>query len=450
MPQISHIKYSDIIEAWRFDAEYFRPIFLEMISNLEKKWYFILGENAQIKWWKRLPLGEDFSLEWVPYIRAEDIKNNFVEYENSPKISENLHFLLKNYQTKKNDVLITIVWNVGDVGIIKFDLNKCNLTENSCKINNLNWINADSFFILMLSKYWQNQIHREKVWTIQSKLALERIRRFKIPILSTTIQQKIKEQVQIAYSKKEHSKQLYQEAEDLLLTELGLKDHDFPHTLTFTTTKKEVDEAGRYDADYFQPKYEEIIEKIEKYKGGSAYLLNEEIKDKNFFPKEWIEYNYIALADISSQWYIMDHKKELGENLPTRARRLVKKWDVIISSIEWSLSSCAIIEDEYHNAIVSNGFFVLNSSKFTPETLLILMKSGFIQLLLKKNCSWTILTAISKDGLQRIKLPLLDPKVQQLISDKVQESFKLRNESKQLLEQAKQMVEDEIEKDTKN
>jgi len=51
------------------------------------------------------------------------------------------------------------------------------------------------------------------------------------------------------------------------------------------------------------------------------------------------------------------------------------------------LSSCAIIEDEYNNAVVSNGFFVLKSDKLTPETLLILIKSEFMQLLLKKNSS---------------------------------------------------------------
>lgn len=111
------------------------------------------------------------------------------------------------------------------------------------------------------------------------------------------------------------------------------------------------------------------------------------------------------------------------------------------------MSSCAIIEDEYNNAVVSNGFFVLKSDKLTPETLLILIKSEFMQLLLKKNSSWTILTAVSKYGLQKLKLPLIDPQIQQLISSKVQESFKLRNESKQLLEQAKKMVEDEIEKE---
>ena len=45
------------------------------------------------------------------------------------------------------------------------------------------------------------------------------------------------------------------------------------------------------------------------------------------------------------------------------------------------------------------------------------------------------------------KIPLINPQLQKEISDRIKESFKLRNESKQLLEQAKKMVEDEIEKE---
>ena len=80
-------------------------------------------------------------------------------------------------------------------------------------------------------------------------------------------QEEIKSLFDTSFFYKQQSKQLYQEAENLLLTELGFKDHTFSHALTFTTTKKEVDQAGRYDADYFQPKYDEIIGKIENYKG---------------------------------------------------------------------------------------------------------------------------------------------------------------------------------------
>jgi hypothetical protein len=58
-----------------------------------------------------------------------------------------------------------------------------------------------------------------------------------------------------------------------------------------------------------------------------------------------------------------------------------------------------------------------------------------------------LIAHLKPSDFQKLKLPLIDPQIQQLISAKVQESFKLRNESKQLLEQAKKIVEDEIEKE---
>jgi hypothetical protein len=35
-----------------------------------------------------------------------------------------------------------------------------------------------------------------------------------------------------------------------------------------------VDQAGRYDAEYFQPKYDEMIEKIEQYQGDWDFVEN--------------------------------------------------------------------------------------------------------------------------------------------------------------------------------
>ena len=108
----------------------------------------------------------------------------------------------------------------------------------------------------------------------QANFSPAKFNKIKIPKIKKDIQQKIKVQVQTAYFKKQQSKHLYQEAENLLLTELGLKDHSFSHAITFSTTKKEVDQAGRYDAEYFQPKYDEMIEKIEQYQGGWDFVEN--------------------------------------------------------------------------------------------------------------------------------------------------------------------------------
>jgi len=448
MAQKSIVKYSDILKAKRFDAEYFKPEYLEYDLNIEKKGYWVLNEISDVLGGKRLPLNENFVDEGVPYIRAEDIKNSFIDYENVPKISLELHKKLINYQTKKDDILLTIVGNsIGDVGIVKFEIDKCNLTENAAKITNIELINPETLFCFLLSKYGQNQIHREKVGTAQPKLALERIRRFKIPLFSQSFQLEIKNIVKTAYKKQILAKKFYKEAERILLKELDLVDYKPKHRLAFTTTKKEVENTKRFDAEYFQPKYEEILEKIENYYGGYDTLGNViKIKDENFIPKKGEKYKYIALANVSNFGYIQSYEENFGENLPTRARRKINTGDVIVSSIEGSLNSCALIEKEFDNSICSTGFYVLNSEKINSETLLILVKSLPLQMQLKRGCKGTILTAIPKDELKKIKIPLINPIVQQQISQKINQSHLLRKESKELLEEAKRKVEEEIDK----
>ncbi len=138
---------------------------------------------------------------------------------------------------------------------------------------------------------------------------------------------------------------------------------------------------------------------------------------------------------------------EEGLYLPTRARRKVTTGDVIVSSIEGSLSSIALIESEYNQALCSTGFHVIKSEELNSETLLVLLKSIVGQLQLKKGCSGTILTAISKDEFSKIVLPKIEEEKQTQIQEKITESFTLRKQSKHLLECAKRAVEIAIEQD---
>jgi restriction endonuclease S subunit len=69
-----------------------------------------------------------------------------------------------------------------------------------------------------------------------------------------------------------------------------------------------------------------------------------------------------------------------------------------------------------------------------------------MQNVLKQNCSGTILTAINKTEFQNIPVPLIGKDIQQQIAELIEKSFYLRRESERLLEEAKEMVEKEIEK----
>lgn len=101
---------------------------------------------------------------------------------------------------------------------------------------------------------------------------------------------------------------------------------------------------------------------------------------------------------------ISDLNLQNGNTLPSRTRRKMNERQAIISSIEGSLQSCALITDKFAGAICSTGFHAINSSQINSETLLVLFKSAAIQALMNQHCSGTILTAISKNDFQSIPL----------------------------------------------
>lgn len=204
--------------------------------------------------------------------------------------------------------------------------------------------------------------------------------------------------------------------------------------------------TGRLDAEYYQKKYEVVIEKIKSYKNGFEPLFIAcNLKDSNHNPKENQEYNYIELSNIGKTGDINGCTTELGKNLPSRARRIVNTNDVIISSIEGSLQSCAVVGKEYNNALCSTGFYVINSEKINSETLIVLFKSDLMQSIMKQNCSGTILTGMNKYEFQNILVPLIEKKAQQEIAQLIEESFSLKKQSQHLLEVAKRAVEMAIE-----
>ena len=292
------------------------------------------------------------------------------------------------------------------------------------------------------SAYGQGILWRSASQTGQPHLTLPAITRIKVPEY-VKLQDEIEELYTISVHKKQESKTVYSNAETFLLDSLRMPDTTCPITgITVGLISKSFRITGRLDAEYYQPKYEVIAQKLNA-RGTVLSLCN--LYDKNFVPDSEKLYRYIELADVGQSGDISGVDLQYGMDLPTRARRIVKTGQVIVSSVEGSLQSCALITDEYDGALCSTGFYVLDSDCINSETLLVLFKSEPIQTLMKQRCSGTILTAISKDEFLSMPLPIIDEDIQKEIAAKVQESFLLRKQSKQLLEYAKQAVEVAIE-----
>lgn len=442
--QYSVVNYKTVRENsdFRIDAEYYRQYFFDLLSKISQKKNFALSEISSNKT-KRFKGDYDFEYLEISNISTADASciYQFLSKEETPSRAQKI---LKN----KDVVISTVRPNRNAVSFINEIEGLKVASSGFCVLRNFRNVLPEYIFILFKTYIFRDLLDRETKATMYPAVSEEDILNLRIPIFSLNFQKKIAGIVLELFKKQNQSKSLYSQAEQLLLSELGLLGWKPKHTLAFVKNYSDTQKAERIDAEYFQPKYEEIIEAVKKYKGGYDELGNlVKINDKNFTPKDNEQYKYIELANISSNGEINGYTENFGNELPSRARRKVQKGDLVISTIEGSLESIALITEDWKNALCSTGFFVVNSNKLNPETLLVLLKTKVGQMQLKKGCKGTILTAIDKNELSKIVLPKIDSKTQEEIKAKITEMYEAKKLSKSLLEIAKRGVEIAIEKD---
>jgi restriction endonuclease S subunit len=269
-----------------------------------------------------------------------------------------------------------------------------------------------------------------------------------VPTANLDFQRKVSVIIQKIYQLQKVAKSKYIEAEQLLFSELGLSDY-VPNEANISIRDLfECLEDDRFDAEYWMPKYDEIIEKIKEYKNGYDTFPNLfTIRNQTSINPEKI-YQYVELADVDSALGTVEGYTELpGKELPSRGRMSLKKDDVIMSSLDGSLNKTALITSSEKNLIGSTGFFVLAKKYFEPEVALVLLKSKPIQDYIARQAQGTILTAIPKTSLSRILLPKISIEIQHTIKKQIQEAHQSKAQSKTLLEKAKRAVEIFIEQD---
>ena len=385
--------------------------------------------------------------------RMNEIRNMFCDREISKYAELNTNKIAE-YKLKDKDVLFNRTNSqdfVGRTAIFR-EFSDDNIVFASYLVR----LNPDSqvvrpeyLTVFLNTKYGVLDVKRRARISInQSNINPEELKRVELPLLCDSLQADIASSFDKAFELIQASESEYRTAHDILLSELNLTYWQPRHRLTFVKRYSDTERERRIDAEHFQPKYDDILRTIAQYPGGCSTLHDlVKVEDDNFEPENTLEYKYIELANIGDNGEVADCMIKNGSDLPTRARRKVATGDIIVSSLEGSLNRIALIDHEYNQALCSTGFYVFNSKFFNSETLLVLMKSLVGQMQLKKGSSGTILSAIKKDNLNKLLLPIIVTEKQETIKQKIIESFRLRKQCKYLLECAKRAVEIAIEKD---
>lgn len=448
--EVTEVSISALERTHRLDSEFYSRSNLKQVALLENIKAISLCHFADISDGNHMSISKEFVETGIPYYRGGDIYNSFIEFATNPLYIPQRVFdipTMHRSHLHKGDILMSIVGAIiGNISIIATN----NDATCSCKlaiIRPKENVSSEYLATYLRSRFGQQQIQKFRRGSGQTGLILEDFDQLLVPYLENSTVQLITDNVNKSLDCSLHSQQLYASAESYLLDCLGMANFAAnPDAYNIKTLKESFLETGRFDSEYYLPKYEDYIELVHSYPNGYDLIGNVcDIKDNNYTPVNGIQYKYIELANIGKSGEITGCNEQAGEELPTRARRIVHKGDVIVSSIEGSLDSCALVTDEYDRALCSTGFYVLKSHQHNPETLLTLFKSLPIQNLMKKGCSGTILTAIGKSEFEKIPIPLIRQEVQDEIAKHVKKSFELRMEAMQLLENAKLTVENIIE-----
>mgnify|MGYP001559632148 FL=1 len=436
--------------AHRLDAEYYQPEYLELAKEIGEQKSKNLKDLAIIRSGTTPTDRDDTLAAGVILLKTTDIRNSILPkdgnyYHITPKIAQRM---LKTI-LQSNDILINIVGAtldvIGRVSLVPSDFPESNITQAMAllRVKDTNYL-PEYIFSFLMSKYGQFQTDRLARPTGQFNLNLDELGRVLIPQTSLSRQKEIAEIIKDVLKLQQESRTSYRGAENLLLEELGLKDFRVSDDLSWIVNLLEVKKTNRADPEFFQPKYQRIIDKIKKKRRVAEIAKRIKISVKLTSDTE---YNYIEISNVNVGNGEIAFSKVLGKELPANAKIALSGGELIISKVRPTRGAIAIIPQEFNdNFIVSGAFSVFNVDYPMREYLQVVFRSIIGKSQLERPTTGTSYPTITDEDIENIWIPDLSIKIQQKIADLVKKSHEARKKSKELLEGAKRNVEGTIEK----
>jgi hypothetical protein len=452
--QYSVLNKSKLQGNLRIDAEFYSPDFLLLEETLNSHQTALFSTYSVFVKKGIFDLSPDrYTDQGIPLIRTSEIKDPLIDFSTTVFLDEKTHDANKKTELNPGDIVFTKIGAyIGDVAILPQKYNRYNFSQNVTGVKlKKDEIKPGFLLAFLLSKYGNQQIKRLTMLSGQGKLELEDIKNIKVISLGGKIESLVQDIVLKAEVFKEKSVIIYQEAEQILLSELGLLNWRPKHRLSFIKSFSDTKSANRLDAEYFQPMYEEIINAVKRYKGGFVRLEKVAKTTRGSLISDTF-YNgergtpYIRGADFSSG-FLEDNKLVYIDNsFAAKNETRVKKGEIVFALIG-TVGTTVLVDEKFNNAFISNNLGKIAIQNYSSTVLQVLLHSAIGKMYFEKVQMQTAQPKISDKDIYDFVLPDLGEKIWGNIEKLYQKSQESKRLSKSLLEIAKRGVEMAIEKD---
>jgi restriction endonuclease S subunit len=314
-------------------------------------------------------------------------------------------------------------------------------------------INSATLVAFLSCKYGRKEIDKYSMTSNQTNFSPAKFREIDIPLFSKSFNNKIENLYLTSYKNLKDSERIYHQAEELLLETIGLKDFKpSQEGKNIKSFKESFLSTGRLDAEYYQPKYEETIEKIKTQPYellGNLVQIKKSIEPgSDVYDDEGLP--FLRVADYN-KFGISDPDKKLANSFCKTNQELIEnlkpKKETILFTKDGSVGNAYMLREDV-NFITSGAVLhltVKNKKQILPEYLTLVLNSELVQMQAERDSGGSIILHWRVDEIKNVVVPVVDYKIQQQIAELIEESFCLRRESERLLEEAKEKVEKEIE-----
>lgn len=459
--EVSVVRFSELNKIQnRFDAEFYSKENLALEHLLQKVEYTTLSllhcEIDCSAFYPGITQYYNFDKSGIPFIRVNELQDGFV------KITDSTAFLPKNVLLENSktiamaypdDIVIAKGGNtLAKVGILTNEYSEYAICRDVLLVrtNNLNFNQKYNIWAFLHSSVGYKLMVKTASQTGQPHLTVPNIASLKMPKWIET-DTRFSDCYISAQSLIQKSKSLYAQAEDTLLSELGLKDWQPKNESVSVKKFSDFTASNRLDAEYYEKKYDELFEKLNHFKctrlGDMGKFCNGSLISDELYVEKAAR-AYIRIKELSYKEPINDDAVVyIDDSFVSQNETTVLENDFVIATIGNTIGKVNVVPKKYAGSFISNNTsrFRLNDKKSIYFYYEIMLRSIIVQSQIEREFTQTAQPKISNKSLANILIPILSRETQEQIAELITKSFELQSESKRLLEETKKMVEKEIE-----
>lgn len=177
----------------------------------------------------------------------------------------------------------------------------------------------------------------------------------------------------------------------------------------------------RWDATYHAGLPRAISDRIRNIKKTDIFikdvanLVGDRVDPRRSDPSS--SFSYIEISDIDSKTLGVTAKSIRCSQAPSRARKLVRSNDVLVSTVRPERRTVGVVPPELNSAVCSTGFAVLRCTGIEPTVLARLLQLDFSSRQILRNNIGIAYPSISEECLLDILLPISSDDVEKLQKD---------------------------------